>query len=318
MEDMQRSRFFASSAAATLAPSVALGQTLTTVRVASSPNDDLIAVLVGLDNGAFRRAGLDVGLTKANSGSAVAVAVAGGAVDIGKSSLLSVLVARAKNLPFVLVAPSGIYTAEAPTAGLIVGVNSPIKTAKDMNGKTVGVSGLNDLTSLGTQAWVDQNGGDSKTLKFLEIPVSAIGESVAAGRIDAGCLPNPNMAEAVASGKARLFAPAISAIARRFSQAAFFSTADYVAKNKATVAAFRKVIEEGSAYANTHHAQMIPLLAKFTGIEEKVIAAEPQQLVGTSLDVRLIQPLVDTAARYGAIPASFDARQMIDPGALTG
>jgi len=118
-------------------------------------------------------------------------------------------------------------------------------------------------------------------------------------------------------GKARLLAPAVSAIARRFAQAAFFSTADYVAKNKATVAAFRKVIEEGSAYANAHHAQMIPLIAKFTGIEEKVIAAEPQQLVGTSLDVRLIQPLVDTAAKYGAIPGSFDARAMIDPGAVS-
>jgi NitT/TauT family transport system substrate-binding protein len=315
---MQRSLFLVSVAGATVAPRLAFAQTLTPVRVASSPNDDLIAVLLGLENGAFRKAGLDVTLTKANSGSAVAVAVAGGAVDIGKSSLLSVLAARAKNLPFVLVAPSGIYTAEAPTAGLIVGVNSPIRTGHDMNGKTVGVSGLNDLTSLSTQAWVDQNGGDSKTLKFLEVPVSAIGESVASGRIDAGCLPNPGMAQAVASGKARLLAPAVSAIARRFAQAAFFSMADYVAKNKATVAAFRKVIEEGSAYANTHHAQMIPILAKFTGIDEKVIAAEPQQVVGTSLDVRLIQPLVDTAAKYGAIPGSFDARQMIDPGALGG
>ena len=314
---MQRSLFLASAAGATVAPRLALAQTLTPVRVASSPNDDLIAVLLGLDNGAFRKAGLDVQLTKANSGSAVAVAVAGGAVDIGKSSLLSVLVARSKNLPFILVAPSGIYTAEAPTAGLIVAPNSPIKTGHDMNGKTVGVSGLNDLTSLSTQAWVDQNGGDSKTLKFLEIPVSAIGESVASGRVDAGCLPNPNMAEAVASGKARLLAPAVSAIARRFAQAAFFSTADYVAKNKATVATFRKVVEEGSAYANAHHAQMIPIIAKFTGIEEKVIAAEPQQLVGTSLDVRLIQPLVDTAAKYGAIPGTFDARAMIDPGALS-
>ena len=315
---MQRSVFLASAGAGMVAPALALGQSLTTVRVASSPNDDVIAIPLGIENGAFRKAGLDVELTKANSGSAVAVAVAGGAIEIGKSSLLSVLAARAKNLPFVLVAPSGIYRAETPTAGLIVAVNSEIKTGKDMNGKTVGVSGLNDLTSLATQAWVDQNGGDSKTLKFLEIPVSAIGESVFAGRIDAGCLPNPSMAKAVATGKARLLAPAVSAIARRFTQAAFFAMADYVAKNRATVAAFRRVVEEGSAYANSHHAEMIPILAKFTGIDEKVIAAEPQQIVGTTLDVRLIQPLVDTAAKYGAIPGSFDARQMIDPGALSG
>ena len=175
---------------------------------------------------------------------------------------------------------------------------------------------LNDLTSLSTQAWVDQNGGDSKTLHFLEIPPSAIGDAVAAGRIDGGTLPNPGMGQAVESGKARLLAPVVSSIAKRFSQAAFFSMSDYVARNKTAVAAFRRVVNEAGAYANDHHEQMIPVLSKFTGIEAKVIAAQPQQLVGTSLDVKLIQPLIDTAATYKAIPSGFDARAMIDPAAL--
>jgi NitT/TauT family transport system substrate-binding protein len=304
------------AAALALVPARGRVQTLPHIRVASSPNDDVVAVVWGIESGAFRRAGLDVELTKANAGAAVAAAVAGGAVDIGKSSLLSVLAARAKGLPFVLVAPSGIYTAEAPTAGMIVATNSPLHTAHDLNGKTIGVSALNDLTELASQAWIDQNGGDSKTVHFLEVPPSAIGDALASGRIDAGSLPNPNMGRAIDSGKARLFAPVVSAVARRFAQAAFFATSDYVAKNKAPVATFRRVVVEMGAYANEHHAEMIPVMARFTGIEARVLAAQPQQFVGTTLDVRLIQPLIDTAAKYNAIPAGFDARTMIDPGAL--
>lgn len=314
---MRRSTFVAASTLATLGPALVRAQTLTTVRVVSSPNDDLIPVLLGIDNGAFRRAGLDVQVQKANNGTAVVAAVAGGAVDIGKSSAPAILVAHAKGLPLVLVAPAGIYTADSPTAGTIVAPNSTIKTGKDCNGKIMGVGALNDLTALAVEAWVDQNGGDSKTLRFVEIPPSAMAAAIAAGRVDTGTLPDPALGQAIASGQARLLANSVSAIAPRFIQAAFFATAGYVAKNKATTAAFRRVVAESAAYANDHHDEMIPILSKFTGIDPKVIAAEPKQLFGTSLDVKLLQPLVDACAKYGAIPATFDARAMIDPGALT-
>jgi NitT/TauT family transport system substrate-binding protein len=313
---MRRSAIVAAAAAVTLAPTIARAQALKPVHVASAPNDDLIAVLWAIEGGGFRRAGLDVTLQKANSGAAVAAAVAGAAIDIGKSSLLNLLTARAKGVPFVLVAPSGIAIAESPTAGMVVAKDSPIRTGRDLNGKIVGVAGLNDLLALGSSAWIDQNGGDAKTLRFVEITASAVAESVAAGRIDAGTMPNPQMGLAVEGGRVRLLCYPTTAIARRFLQASFFSTADYLAKNRDTVAAYRHAIIEASAYANEHHEQMIPILSRFTGVDAKVIGALPQQMLGTSLDVRLIQPLLDVALKYGAVTSRLDARAMIDPAAL--
>lgn len=312
---MRRSAFLPASMAFAAVPQIARAQSPAHVRVASAPNDDLIAVLWGIEGGAFRRAGIEVTLQKSNSGAAVAAAVAGAAIDIGKSSLLNLLTAHAKGVPFVLVAPSGISIAEAPTAGMVVAKDSTIRTGRDLNGKIIGVSGLNDLLALGSSAWVDQNGGDSKTLRFVEITASAVAESVAAGRIDAGTMPNPQMGLAVESGRVRLLCYPTTAIARRFLQASFFSTTDYLAKNRETVAAFRHAIVEASAYANEHHDQMIPILSRFTGVDAKVIASLPQQMLGTALDVRLIQPLLDVAVKYGAIATRFEARSMIDPAA---
>lgn len=314
---MRRSAFFAASAAPFALPLAARAQTLAKIRVASAPNDDLIASLWALETGAFRKAGLDVDLQKSNSGSAVAAAVAGGAVDVGKSSLVSLLAGRAKGFPFVIVAPSGLFTAETPfTAGIMVALDSPIKTGADCNGKIVGVAGLNDMTSIATQAWIDQNGGDSKTLKFIEVPTSAIPESIAAGRIDLGTVPNPTFGMAVTTGKVRALCAPLLAIGKRFMQAGYFSTADYAAKNRPMLAAFRKVIGETGAYANAHQTQMIPLISKFTGIDQKVLAQQPHQLCATTLDVKLIQPIVDVAIAYKAIPPGFDARQMFDPESL--
>lgn len=307
---MKRAGFLASAAA--LLPAAARAQALTQITVASAPNDDLIALLWGIESGAFRKAGLDIVIQKASSGSAVAAAVAGGAVDIGKSSLVSVLAGRSKGFPYVLVAPAGIYSGDSPTSGIVIAPGSTLKTGKDCNGKIMGVGALNDLTALGTMAWVDATGGDSKTLRYVEIPASAIAAAVEAGRIDAGTMPNPQFGLAIASGKVRLLANANTAIAPRFLQAAFFSTTGYVAKNKALVATFRRIIDESGAYANAHRDQMVPVISKFTGVEPAAILAQPQQVVATSLDIRLIQPLADVAMKYNVVLPGFDVRTMLD------
>lgn len=306
---MKRAGFLA---AAALLPVTARAQTLTQITVASAPNDDLIAMMWGIESGAFRKAGLDVVLQKASSGSAVAAAVAGGAVNIGKSSLVSLLAGRSKGFPYVLVAPAGIYSGDDPTSGIIVATTSTLKTGKDCNGKIMGVGALGDLTALGAMAWVDANGGDSKTLRYVELPASAIAAAVEAGRIDAGTMPNPQFGLALMSGKVRLLANANTAIAHRFLQAAYFATTDYVAKNKGIVEAFRRVIDESGAYANAHRDQMVPVISKFTGVEPAAILSQPQQIVATSLDIRLIQPLADAAMKYNIVLPGFDPRTMID------
>jgi ABC-type nitrate/sulfonate/bicarbonate transport system substrate-binding protein len=136
--------------------------------------------------------------------------------------------------------------------------------------------------------------------------------AVEAGRVDAGTLPNPQFGQALASGRVRLIAYDNTAIARRFLQAGFFSTADYIAKNKATIATFRRIIDEASAFCNDHRDQLVPVISKFTGVEPATILALPQQILATSLDIRLIQPLVDAAVKFNFVPSGFDANAMID------
>lgn len=314
---MRRASFIASTAVLAAAPLGVRAQGLTLVRIASAPDEDVIGALWGIQSGAFRRAGLDVEITRSNSGSAVAAAVAGGSLEVGKSSLVSLLEARNRGLPFLLIAPSGIYTADAPVVAMIVAKGSPYRTGRDLDGKTIGVQALNDLFYIANSDWVDKNGGDSSTLKFLEIPAAALADAITGGRVDAGSIGSPILDQALAAGNLRILSRPFTAIAPRFMQACFFASAGYVAKNKDVVARFRRVISESAAYANAHHAQMAPIIAAFTGIDAKLIAAQPKQLVGTTIDLKLIQPLVDAAERYKAIPPSFDVRAMVDPAALS-
>ena len=118
----------------------------------------------------FKRAGLDVQVSITNFGTQVAAAVAGGSIEIGQSNIMSLAAAYERGLPFALIAGAGSYSSAKPTSMMIVEKNSPLQTAKDLNGKTVAVNGLKSITQISVEAWADQNGGDSQQIKFVEMP----------------------------------------------------------------------------------------------------------------------------------------------------
>src|ERR1700722_11819582 len=118
---LSRSMFLAlGSAAIATRPAAAQAPALRHLTVASAQDADAVACLYAQEAGLFRKAGLDVTLTPNASGSAIASAVIGGAVDIGKSSLTALITAYSKGIAIVLVAPSALYNVDSPVTGTIV------------------------------------------------------------------------------------------------------------------------------------------------------------------------------------------------------
>jgi NitT/TauT family transport system substrate-binding protein len=296
-------------------PARARAQALAKLRVAASADGSIIGSLWGQQSGIFQKYGLDVQVTRSNSGSAVSAAVLGGSLELGKSSLYGLIEAHAKGIPLVLEAGASMFSSAAPTQGLIVAKDSPIHTARDLNGKTVAVSALGDLFTVSCWAWIDQNGGDWRSVKLLELPAAAVAEAIAAGRVDAGTLAVPTLDDAIASGKCRWLGDSGGAIAKRFISTVYFTSADYATKNADVMARFRKGIAESTAYVNAHWTEMFPLLSKYTGLEQSTLAAAKRDVLGTALDASLIQPLIDAAVKYKVIPTRFLATDMVDAAA---
>ena len=308
-----RTAFLSSGLAFAAFPARARAQALTTLRVAGSPDEDIVGSLWGQQSGIFKKYGLDVQVTRANSGSAVSAAVIGGSLEIGKSSVLGLIVAHAKNVPFVLEAPSSLYSSDRPSAALIVAKDAPYKTGRDLNGQTLAVPALGDLFTIVNSAWIDKNGGDSKTVKFVELPSPAAADAIASGRVAAATLAQPILNQALAGGKCRVLGYSFNAIANNYLATAYFTTLAFATQNADVMARFRKALAESSAYVNAHRPETIPLIAKYSGVDAQVVAAMPQAMLGIALDPALIQPQIDTAAKYNAISTRFLAREMFDP-----
>ncbi len=153
---------------------------LTTVRVGATPIDSLAPVAYAMRTGMFEKAGLQIELSMMGSGNAITAAVAGGALDIGLSSLVAIIQGHLRGIPLTIIAPGGLWV-DSDTAGLLVPKSSTLRKASDFNGKTISTNALASLDTVSMQAWVDQNGGDSKTLKFFELPAAAVEAALTQG-----------------------------------------------------------------------------------------------------------------------------------------
>ncbi len=312
---LSRRIFVMSAAAAAATSATARAQTVTTIRCSSAADDDCASVLYAIQSGMFRQAGLDVSITPASSGAAIGAAVAGGSLEMGKSSVVSLISAHTRGLPFVLVAGAAYYSSDHPIVAMLVAKDSPITGPKDIPGKVVSVSSLNDLYAIAADAMVDQAGAAWRDIKYLELPASAGPDAVIARRVDAVTVTTPTLLAAMDTGKLRIVGYPFNAIAKRFIQAAWFTTSDYASKNADAVAAFRRVVTQSAAIINAKPAEATASIAAFTKQDPAMIARMPRALAIGPLDPKLLQPPIDAAFKYGAIGATFDARDMLAPGA---
>jgi len=307
---LSRRTMLAATGAALAYPHAVAAQTPFALALAGVPEDSITPVLYGVQSGLFKRNGLDVQVSPERSGPAITAGVAGGAYQIGKSSISPLILAHAKGLKFVIVAPAGVYTSAAPIDGMFVRTDSTFKTGADLNGKTFGVYGIGDIYTISARAWMEKNGGDPTSLKFVELPISAMVEAIASGRVDAGAMNEPAVQVALLNPKVRLVAHPFAAVAPRFLYTAWFAATPWAAAHRPAVDAFARALRDAATYVNAHHAETAPLISTFTSVDIATVNKMERVDQGTSLDPKLVQPVIDEMAKSKAIPTAFDAREL--------
>jgi NitT/TauT family transport system substrate-binding protein len=256
--------------------------------------------------------GINVDVQRLGSGGAVASAVIGGSIDIGKSSIFGLIAAHAKGIPFVLESVASTYDWKAPTNGFIVAKSGPIASVAQLNGKTVAVPALGDLYSLAIANWVDQNGGNSTTLNYVELPVPLIGAAIGSGRIAGAVIANPFLSDAIQRFDLEIIGHPFDSIGHNFGVTYYFCMESFAQTHADPLARFRNAMVQAARYAQTHRNDMVPILAKYTGMSPDIIETMSYQPVA-GLDARQVQPSIDFAARMKTIPKAFPAGDIIDP-----
>ncbi len=275
----------------------------TAIRIGISNSDVAAEPLYAQETGVFRKAGLAATLTPGMQGSAVLGALRKGTIDVGFVNIVSIATAVQHGDPYVLLAPGALYKSKAPLTVLVSAPANKYIAGAQLNGKTIATpSGGRDLGAVGTRAWVDSDGGDSRTIHFVTgIPLSKVGAALAAHQIDASEITEPELSAQLKSGAIRVVAPTFDAVSSRFIIGGFVASKAWVRAHPVAARRFVAAMHDVALWANVHKAETAPLLAASLKVDPEIVNSMVRAEYSPRLAVDEIQPALDAAARYGVL-----------------
>jgi NitT/TauT family transport system substrate-binding protein len=157
-------------------------------------------------------------------------------------------------------------------------------------------------------AWIDQHGGTSSSVKFVEMSSPEILAAVPAGRVDGGLIIEPFIAEAKKT--MRVFADVFDAVAPAFLISAHFANLEWAKGHLDVVRRYQSAIAETAAWANRNRTQTAAILIKAAGLKGDVVHSMTRIVYAEKMLPAQVQPVIDTTAKYTGAP-TFPAAEII-------
>lgn len=306
------------AAAALTVPHAARGQALAVVRMGTPGNDGNALAYYALENGVFRKDGIaaQIQTIRAGSGAGIAGAVIGGALDVGEGDIIAVAAAREHGLPLLLIAPSFLHRGPAPVSALIVAKTSAIHDGAGLNGATIAVPSLTGPAKLVTVAWLQKNGADPASVKFVELPQTAMAAAIARGTVVAASTTEPNLAAAL--DDVRVLGYPYDAIGNPLQVSGWFATEDWIRTNPDVARRVVAALRESAVWANDprNHAASAAILQKYTPFASDLLPKMHRAQYGETFDPAIMQPLLDAAYAQKSLAKPIAARELLSSVAV--
>jgi NitT/TauT family transport system substrate-binding protein len=295
-------------AAGALAPARVRAQNAP-IRYGAVVADTYAEGLFAYEAGFFSRAGLEIDVHVFPGSGAVAVAAAGGAVDVGLTDAVVLANAINRGVPLVAMAGSGLYVPGSATAQFVTAKGAPYKKAADFEGQAVAVVTLVSISSTAVKAWLAKGGADLSKIRFIEMPFPEMPAALARGSVAGAFLAEPTLSQA---SDVTVMADAYAAIGNNFLISNWFTTRDWLARNPEAAKKLVATIYESARWANAHHDLTAPILVKYAKLDaEKVHVMRRCPYATAAIQAGQLQPVLDAAARFKTIERPVNAADLI-------
>lgn len=227
----------------------------------------------GDSEGVFADHDLDVKLTTAKTSTEMIPQLVGGNVDIALLDTATSLVAIGQGVDLVYIAagtdggiPEG--QEEFSFANVWVQKDSDIKTMADLSGKSVSIPQIKSQPWLDLMVSVDEAGGDSSTIKFIESPDPLT--ALKSEQVDATTTPEPLGTIELAKDELRVLGPTNSGGGGPAYN--YVTTRKFAEANPEIVKSFGAAVREANAAVNADSELLVATAAEVLGAPAEVLA----------------------------------------------
>jgi NitT/TauT family transport system substrate-binding protein len=273
-----------------------------TIEVGVLPIVDLAPLYVGLDKGFFANEKLDVKPRMASSGAVIVPSVLSGDFKFGWANTTTLIIARSKGLRVRMVsrgARGGSNRAES-AVDILVRSDGPVRSPKDLEGRTIGVPALQSIPTLTTNAALEKRGVDISKVRYIEVPFAEAIAALETGRIDAAFAVEPFVTLGLQAGHRSISRPVLET-APDYINATFFTTEKYIADHPDVVARFVRAVDRSFDYAAGHPEEVRDVLSTYTEIPPKVAREIRLSDFSRYTDKSTLDLTAKLAKRYGYI-----------------
>jgi NitT/TauT family transport system substrate-binding protein len=315
---MRSRRFLAATAAAALATVLAAcgggsdsgggeGDGPRQVTVGALPILDVAALHLGIQEGLFEEEGLELEVENAQGGAAIIPAVLQGDTPIGFSNVTSLLIAQSRGLPVQIIAPASASTGEPGEdfAAVVVPDDSDIETAADLEGATVAINTLNNISDSVIRETVRADGGDAEAVDFVEMAFPDMPAALEAGNVDAVFVVEPFLTITRNAGARPVTWPYAEAV-ENLEVAVFFTSEQTAQQEPELIESFTRAMVASQELASSDEEALRAIPTAYTEIDEALLADLTFPSFPSEVSEESAQGLADLGEQDGLFEESPD------------
>ena len=204
---------------------------------------------VAANEGIFKKHGLDVEMKLVPNSSTTPAALIADSLQVATPTAPITLQAIEQGLDLAVLAGGSYYAKGIEDVAIMVRPDSPIKSAKDFEGKRVATAGLNAFLHVLFRKWLSENGADYKKVTFTETPFAQQLDVLRSGQVDGILAVQPFLARALETNMGRVIAYYIADLEGETLAGWYVATRKWVQANPQAAAAFAAAIREATEAA---------------------------------------------------------------------
>lgn len=239
-----------------------------------------------------------------------------GAIDISTISANAAIFAAAEGVQFKIIGSLSRESSRGFYTKFMVMKDSPIKTAADLKGKTIGLNGFSGSGNLWVRAYLEQNKMAESDVTLVPIAFSSQFEALKSGKIDVGMFPQPFAEIAEKSGNVRTVFTSKDPSPFEEELMLIIAKDDFLKKNTAEVKAFMSDLVVATKYYATNQQE-----ARKALIDGRMVLISPDIYLGmkdyyrdpgVKVDLGALEKMQDQQVKFGFQSKRADLKSRVD------